>query len=52
MEVIEEVSMLGIFQNDVDLSLLLEYFIELNDVRVLQLAMDEDLSPEVFLIDI
>jgi len=43
--------MLGVLEHDVDLLLLLEDFIELDDVWMLQPAVDEDLSPEVFLID-
>ena len=51
VEVVEQVSMLGIFQNDVDLFLLLEDLVELDNVGVGQPAVDQYLSPEVFLID-
>ena len=50
VEVVEEVPVLGILQDDVDLLLLLEDLVELDDVRVAQPAVDEHLSPEVFLV--
>ena len=51
VEVVEQVSMLGIFQNDVDLFLLLEDLVELDNIGVGQPTVDKYLSPEVFLID-
>jgi len=51
VQIVEEVAMFGVLEHDVDLLLLLEDLVEFDDVWMLQPAVDEDLSPEVFLVD-